>query len=111
MTDGAIHNGREHFRRLEEHYDFQCEAGSLGRCVDFESARQCFEHLAAEIERLRAENRQFQAALRAIRDMNFRDDTWLRTVPFEEGDEPAWKCFYTKAAATARAALKGHADG
>lgn len=42
---GAIENGREHLRRLVEHYDFECEGGPLRNCVDFTEAAACFEHL------------------------------------------------------------------
>jgi len=52
MTDipnGAIYNGREHFRRLEDHYDFQCEGGPLSKCSDFDGAKRCFEALAEHV--------------------------------------------------------------
>ena len=43
---GAIENGREHMRRLLEHYDFNCEAGSLRNCTEFHDLRRCFEVMA-----------------------------------------------------------------
>ena len=43
---GAIENGREHFRRLVEHYEFECEGGLLRNCSDFQDALRCFEFLA-----------------------------------------------------------------
>lgn len=43
---GAIENGREHMRRLVEHYDFKCALGPLRNCTDFVQAVRCLEHLA-----------------------------------------------------------------
>lgn len=47
---GAIHNGREFFRRLEENYDFESEGGPLRNCYDFQEAFKCFEAMVAWIE-------------------------------------------------------------
>ena len=49
---GAIENGREHLRRLIEHYDFECEGGPLRNCADFQEAVRCFETLAAWVAEL-----------------------------------------------------------
>lgn len=43
---GAIENGREHMRRLLDHYDFQCEGGPLRNCTEFQQLQQCFEVMA-----------------------------------------------------------------
>ena len=43
---GAIENGREHFRRLAEHYNFSCEGGPLELCHEFQEALRCFEAMA-----------------------------------------------------------------
>lgn len=47
---GAIYNGREHLRRLVEHYDFECAAGPLASCVDFQSLTHCFDLVAEWIK-------------------------------------------------------------
>jgi len=51
IPTGAIENGREHLRRLREHYEFECEAGSLENCIDYSSAVHCFEVMAVSIRR------------------------------------------------------------
>jgi hypothetical protein len=43
---GAIENGRAFMDRVENHYDFTCEAGPLVSCYEWQEARRCFEHLA-----------------------------------------------------------------
>lgn len=43
---GAIENGRAFAERLEGDYSFQCEAGQLTDCVDWQEFRRCFEYLA-----------------------------------------------------------------
>jgi hypothetical protein len=43
---GAIENGREFIRRLEEHYTFECDGGPLRLCVEWDELKRCFEHLA-----------------------------------------------------------------
>lgn len=43
---GAIHNGETHIVRLETHYKFQCEAGELVNCEDWQGLKNCFRHLA-----------------------------------------------------------------
>lgn len=44
---GAIVNGRIHIDRLESlHYNFECEAGPLRLCSDWDGLKRCFEHLA-----------------------------------------------------------------
>ena len=45
---GAIENGREFMRRLEEHYDFKEGQGhTLEKCYEWVHLKICFEHLAA----------------------------------------------------------------
>jgi len=51
---GAIENGREVLRRLVDHYDFQCDAGPLVRCMEFDELRQCFEAMAVYITEMLA---------------------------------------------------------
>lgn len=46
---GAIENGREHLRRLVDHYEFECEGGSLRNCVDYQEAVRCFERLVNDL--------------------------------------------------------------
>ncbi len=44
---GAIENGREHMRRLLEHYHFtEAEGHLLQNCSDFAGLQQCFEAMA-----------------------------------------------------------------
>ncbi|HCP79383.1 MAG: hypothetical protein CML16_03305 [Pusillimonas sp.] len=43
---GAIENGRAFADRLENDYSFECEAGPLKTCVDWQEFRRCFECLA-----------------------------------------------------------------
>lgn len=43
---GAIVNGRAHIDRLESLYNFECAAGPLYICDDWEGLKSCFEHLA-----------------------------------------------------------------
>lgn len=53
---GAIENGREHFRRLAEYYDFSCaSSGRLENCIDYSEAVRCFECLVDHITTLEAE--------------------------------------------------------
>lgn len=48
--DGAVENGREFFRRIEQHYDFKEEEGhDLENCLEYESAKQCFEVLVGAL--------------------------------------------------------------
>lgn len=47
---GAIENGREFLRRLVDHYDFQCEAGNLRWCYEYQELVRCFEHMAEYIQ-------------------------------------------------------------
>lgn len=42
---GAIENGRVFADRLEA-YPFECEAGNLNMCSDWQELRRCFEHLS-----------------------------------------------------------------
>ena len=42
---GAVENGREHFRRLTEHYAFEDDLHPLAGCSDFQELRDCFEAL------------------------------------------------------------------
>ena len=53
---GAIENGREHFRRLVDHYAFEDQGGLLYNCVDFDEAKRCFEHLASFVTALEDAN-------------------------------------------------------
>lgn len=88
---GAIENGREHFRRLAEHYDFECEGGPLHNCTDFISARQCFEHLTEYVQaRARiAEQEKRELVEAAYREGHFNgrcgasfideDDDWIKS--------------------------------
>lgn len=46
VPQGAIHNGRAFADRLESEYKFECEAGPLHLCSDWQELRRCFEHLA-----------------------------------------------------------------
>ena len=50
FPNGAIHNGREFFRRVEEFYDFECEGGPLKNCVEWQQAKDCFEYLVGFAE-------------------------------------------------------------
>ena len=43
---GAIENGRTFFDRLEHHYKFECEGGSLENCGDWNELKRCFEYMA-----------------------------------------------------------------
>lgn len=43
---GAIENGRVFADRLESDYSFECQAGPLRNCSDWQEFRRCFEHLA-----------------------------------------------------------------
>jgi hypothetical protein len=47
---GAIENGREHMRRLLEHYDLVFHDGALRDYPDFQQLQQCFEVMAEWIE-------------------------------------------------------------
>lgn len=49
---GAIENGRVFLQRLSDHYDFNCEAGSLVNCSDYQEAVRCFEFIAQWISGL-----------------------------------------------------------
>lgn len=42
---GAIENGRAFADRLEA-YPFECQAGNLNMCSDWQELRRCFEHLS-----------------------------------------------------------------
>lgn len=44
---GAIENGRAFMNRIEQHYDFEGEAGPLRNCYEWQELRRCFDHLAA----------------------------------------------------------------
>ena len=46
---GAIENGRTLIERLENNYDFACEAGDLRRCSDWNDLKMCFELLAQHV--------------------------------------------------------------
>jgi len=48
---GEIVNGRTHIDRLESVYRFDCEAGPLALCDDWQGLKRCFEHLADSIGR------------------------------------------------------------
>ncbi|WP_139247696.1 hypothetical protein [Hyphomicrobium sp. CS1GBMeth3] len=43
---GAIENGRVLLQRVVAHYDFECEAGKLVNCWEFDEAVRCFEAMA-----------------------------------------------------------------
>jgi len=44
---GAIENGREFIRRLEDHYSFtEQERHTLSNCYEWQELQRCFEHLA-----------------------------------------------------------------
>ena len=48
---GAIENGREYFRRLTEHYDFQDSGGhKIDNCYEFEQLKLCFETIVSAIQ-------------------------------------------------------------
>lgn len=46
VPEGAIVNGRTLIDRLEHHYQFACEGGSLAMCSEWQDLVRCFEHLA-----------------------------------------------------------------
>lgn len=46
---GAIENGLEFARRLEEHYDFTCTGGPLRNCHDWLEFKRCFQFLADHV--------------------------------------------------------------
>ncbi|WP_114216734.1 hypothetical protein [Ochrobactrum sp. 3-3] len=54
IPTGAIENGRVFLQRLADHYDFNCEAGSLANCTDYHEAVRCFEFIAQWISDLSA---------------------------------------------------------
>ena len=58
IPSGAIENGREFFRRLEEHYEFKDDSGHpLKNSYEYEQVKLCFETLvnsAADLETLRS---------------------------------------------------------
>lgn len=43
---GAIENGRAYIERLQSQYDFECQAGPLRLCSDFQELVRCFEYMA-----------------------------------------------------------------
>lgn len=47
---GAIYNGQAFIDRLEQVYDFNCEAGPLRNCYEWMELRRCFDYLAAYID-------------------------------------------------------------
>lgn len=47
MPTGAVVNGRVLADRLEHDCKFECEAGSLAMCSEWQEFRRCFEYLAA----------------------------------------------------------------
>lgn len=50
IPTGAIENGREYFRRLSEHYDFQDSGGhKINNCYEFEQLKLFFETLVEHI--------------------------------------------------------------
>jgi hypothetical protein len=46
VPTGAIVNGRILIERLERDYKFECEAGALVNCVEWQDLVRCFNHLA-----------------------------------------------------------------
>ena len=59
---GAIENGREFFRRLEDVYAFECEGGALSNCAEWQELRRCFDalvdHVAEQSSALEAANKR-----------------------------------------------------
>jgi hypothetical protein len=53
LAIGAIENGRELMRRLENFYSFECDGGPLANCTEWQELRLCFEHLAMNALNLR----------------------------------------------------------
>ena len=53
LAIGAIENGSELMRRLENFYSFKCEEGTLVNCTEWQELRLCFEHLAMNALKLR----------------------------------------------------------
>lgn len=49
--NGAIHNGRVFMNRLDGDYSFECDAGLLRNCSDWQELKRCFEAMAEYIER------------------------------------------------------------
>jgi hypothetical protein len=43
---GALHNGEAYAERLENIYDFECEAGPLRNCSEWVELRRCMQHVA-----------------------------------------------------------------
>lgn len=48
---GAIENGRVFMQRLEEHYKFECDGGSLANCQEWTELKRCFEHMAESLRK------------------------------------------------------------
>ena len=53
LAIGAIENGRELMRRLENFYSFEYDGGPLANCTEWQELRLCFEHLAMNALNLR----------------------------------------------------------
>lgn len=81
---GAIVNGRVCIERLEYTYNFECEAGPLAMCDDWQRLRQCFEHLVEHASRAAATAPAGGVADQQIKDLSEKDEFW-RLLP---GYEP-----------------------
>lgn len=46
---GAVHNGRIFMDRLEEDYSFECEAGPLSGCAEWQELKRCYDAMAEYI--------------------------------------------------------------
>jgi hypothetical protein len=96
---GAIVNGRAHIERLESTYQFECEAGPLSNCKDWQGLKRCFEYLIGRIDADRAMRAaqpapgagdQVQMILkhRLIRKV---EGDWLAASEFMTGEpDPSW---------------------
>ena len=96
---GAIVNGRAHIERLEATYQFECDAGPLSNCKDWQGLKRCFEYLIGRIDADRAMRAaqpapgagdQVQMILKH-RLMRKVAGDWLAASEFMTGEpDPSW---------------------
>ena len=78
---GALHNGEEYANRLENIYDFQCEAGPLRNCYEWTELRRCMAAVAEYVQASGSDDKssgkaEFLAHLQGASDMVATWPSW-----------------------------------
>ena len=111
FPSGALHNGEVYADRLENIYDFECEAGPLRNCTEWVELRRCMRYIAdylaasASAQPDRGAAQGDERALFNETRQRIAEQVYAMRLPDAESEDQAlfllWKDGQSKAAAAA----------